>query len=48
MKIITRGKGLKEYTEKKRVMAIDFIPNRKDKIWLKMDVALGKEQYIVG
>ena len=46
MKITTRGKGILAYKVKTGVMSVDFVPNKGDKVWLKMDVS-GKEQYII-
>jgi len=46
MKIITRGKGIPEFSMKRGIMRIDFTPNKEEKIWLKLD-ASNKGQYII-
>jgi len=46
MKIITRGKGIPEYTIKKGIMRIDWGPDKDEKFWVKMDTE-SNEQYIV-
>ena len=46
MKIVTRGKGIPEYTIKKGIMRIDSEPSKDEKFWIKMDTE-SNEQYIV-
>lgn len=44
MRIITRGKGIREYSTIKGIMTVD---NTSGSFWLKLDLEFGKGQYIV-